>query len=512
MRSCWNDADAAREVAHASEPLLGERAYSARLLGAQRALALHGGGNTSIKIEGVLFVKGSGSDLAAVKESDFAAVRLDQALALLDGPALDNAALRESVARAAARPGPGASIETLMHAGLPWPYVEHTHADAILAVTNTKNGTRIAGELFGELAPLVPFHPSGFALAKACIEVYRTQASARTIGLILLHHGVVAFGRSARESYENMLGLVTHAERYLASKQAWELPVDPRPFSWDVARIARLRRDLSRTAGFPLLLAAQEGDAWQAFARRADLEKLCAAGPATPQHAVFLRAQAMAGTDIDAFAQRYGALVRAAHPGIEHDFAGFDFAPRVIVDPELGAWVAAIDSAHLGMTAEILQQDLEIKSRASAHDCYEGLPARENIDAEIHYGGQERRRRARGGPATRLLGEAVLIGAGDSSDALGSMYARAGAAVMCAGSLPANATVREAVRRFGGIDVLVLDTPDAALLDAAAPALIQAPRGGRVVSAGFPVSESDPHARRCLALGLTMEPALELSA
>jgi len=512
MRSRWNDADAVREAAQANEALLGERVYTSRLLGAERALVLHGGGNTSVKSHGLLYVKSSGSDLAGVKESDFSAVRLDQALALIEGPDLDNAALREAVAQAAARPGPGASIETLMHALLPWPYVEHTHADAILAVANTVNGTRIAGELFGELAPLVPFHPSGFALAKACLEVYRTQASARTIGLILLHHGVVAFGRSARESYENMLALVTRAEGYLATRGAWQLPVDPRPFSWNVARIARLRRDVSRAAGFPLLLAAQEGPAWQAFARRADLEAMCAAGPATPQHAVFLRAQAMAGTDIDAFEQRYAALVRTAHPAIEHEVAGFDFAPRVIVDPDLGAWVAAIDSAHLRMAAEILRQDLEIKSRASAHDCYEGLPADANIDAEIHYGGQERRLRARGGPATRLLGEAVLIGAGEGSEALGSAYARAGAAVVRDGSLGGSALVRDTVRRFGGIDVLVLDTPDVALLDAAAPALTQAPRGGRVVAAGFPASESGPLVRRCGALGLTIEPALEASA
>jgi rhamnose utilization protein RhaD (predicted bifunctional aldolase and dehydrogenase) len=512
MRSRWNDADAAREAARTSQPLLGERVYTSRLLGAERALVLHGGGNTSVKSQGLLYVKGSGSDLASVKESDFSVVRLDQAAALIERPDLDNAALREAVAQTAARPGPGASIETLMHALLPWPFVEHTHADAILAVANTVNGTRIAAELFGELAPLVPFHPSGFALAKACLEVYRTQASAGTIGLILLHHGVVAFGRSARESYENMLALVTRAEHYLESKGAWQLPVDPRPFSWDVARIARLRRDVSHAAGFPLLLAAQEGETWQAFARRADLEALCAAGPATPQHAVFLRAQAMAGTDIDAFAQRYGTLVRAAHPDIEHEVAGFDFAPRVIVDPELGAWVAAIDPAHLHMAAEILQQDLEIKSRASTHDRYEGLPPGENIDAEIQYGGQERRLRARGGPATRLLGEAVLISARDGNEAPCSAYARAGAGVVHDGSLAAPELVRDAVRRFGGIDVLVLDSPDIALLDAAAPALTQAPRGGRVVAAGFPASVWDPLARRCRALGLTMGPALEASA
>ena len=95
-----------------------------------------------------------------------------------------------------------------MHALLPWPYVEHTHADSILAITNTVHGERIAAELFGDLAPLVPFHPSGFALAKACDTVYRTQAGPRTIGLILLHHGVVAFGCNARESYEHMLALV----------------------------------------------------------------------------------------------------------------------------------------------------------------------------------------------------------------------------------------------------------------------------------------------------------------
>jgi len=507
MLSRWNDADAARDAAGAVDAALGTRAYSSRLLGAEKSLVLHGGGNTSFKRERVLYVKGSGSDLAKVRESDFSALDLDQVLALQAGAELDNDALRRSLASTAVHPGPAASIESLMHALLPWPFVEHTHADAVLAVTNTVNGARIASDLFGELAPLVPFHPSGFALARACAEVFHARATEGTIGLILHHHGVVAFGRSARESYENMLRLVTRAEDYLKAHGAWQLPRDPRPFEWEPIDIARLRARLSRAAGHPLLLTLQEGAHWQAFARRPDLGALCAAGPATPQHAVFLRAQALAGTDIEAFVARYAAAVHAAHPSIAQESPGFDYAPRLIIDPALGTWVAGIDPVHLRIAQDVLEQDLEIKTRASSHDRYAGLPVAENIDAEIHYGGFEQRLLASGGPGTRLLGQAVLIDPAADEPGLPERYAAAGAAVLQSPPADPALAVREAVRRFGGIDVLVTCTAEPSLLNAAAPVLACAPRGGRVVPAGA-AADSPRIRQRCAELELAVEPAL----
>jgi len=510
MRSRWNDVDAAHLAAHASIAPLAARAYSSRLLGAEKSLVLHGGGNTSIKLDDVLFVKGSGRDLAQVHEEDFAAVDLQAVRALAQGRELDNDALRAALAGSAIRPGPGASIETLMHALLPWPFVEHTHADAVLAVVDTGNGERIAQEVFGKLAPTVPFHPSGFALAKACDDAYRRHATSDTIGLVLLHHGVVAFGRDARESYQNMLTLVTRAEDYLRECGAWDLPEDVRPFSWDATTIARLRADLCRAAGHPMLLCALDDPAWRAFARRADLRALCEAGPATPQHAVFLRARALAGTDLGSFVRDYAQAVRATDLDIARNVEGFDPAPRLLVDAALGVWVAAVDPAHLAMARDIARQDMEIKTRAAGHDRYAGLPVAENIDAEIQYGAAERRLRTSGRSRVPLLGQVALIRAADG-DALERTCAQAGAAVSRADARTPVEAVRECVRRYGGVDLLVTDIADRPLLDASADVLAAAPGGGRVVALDR-AGSAPSFVERCLALGLRVERTLQVAA
>ena len=513
MRSRWNDADAAHLAAQSSNSPLATRAYTSRLLGAEKSLVLHGGGNTSIKLGDILFVKGSGRDLAQVRDEDFAAVDLHAVRALGQARQLDNDALRAALAGSAIRPGPGASIETLMHALLPWPFVEHTHADAVLAVVDTRGGERIAREVFGGLAPLVPFHPSGFALAKACDEAYRRHATSGTIGLVLLHHGVVAFGRDARESYENMLRLVTRAEDYLRARGAWNLPEEAWPFSWDATTIARLRADLCRAAGHPMLLSALDDPHWRAFARRPDLPALCEAGPATPQHAVFLRARALAGADVGSFVRDYAQAVHATDPDIARNVPGFDPAPRLLVDAALGAWVAAVDPAHLAMARDIARQDMEIKTRAAGHDRYAGLPVAENIHAEIQYGADERQLRVSGTSRMPLLGQVALIRAGrdGDGDGLERICAEAGAAVSRADALTPFEAVRECVRRYGGVDLLVTDTADGPLLDAAADVLAAAPRGGRVVALDR-AGSAHSFVEQCMARGLRVERALQVAA
>jgi rhamnose utilization protein RhaD (predicted bifunctional aldolase and dehydrogenase) len=491
MQSRWNDDQAARWAAQVA-PELGLRVYTSRLLGAERTLVLHGGGNTSVKLplidvfgaaQEALCVKGSGSDLAQVTPDDFSTVRLAAVRRLIELDDLDNDALMREVAATIARaPSPRPSIETLLHAVLPFQFVEHTHADAILAVTNTAGGERIARTLFGDMAPLVPFRESGFALAKACHAVYRQQATADTIGLVLLHHGVVAFGNSARASYENMLRLVTRAEEYLQAHGAWVLPRDPAPFApSDPLRIARMRRELSHTSGFPLLLRLQQGAEWQAYARRADLAALSAEGPATPQHAVFIKREPLLGTDVAGYAQRYARYVEEAYPGKSPADLGLDPAPRVIVDAQIGVWVAGIDAHHLQVTGEILQQDREIKTRAAAHDRYAGLPPRAILEAEIHYGGFERRLRA-GGDAAALLGEAALIvGPGEPAKTLAAGLERRGAAAATAASVDDRA-LQELIGLYGGLDMLLLVDADEGAIDACAALLHLAPRGGRIVA------------------------------
>ena len=176
MQSLWNEAAASQ--CHGELAL---RAYSSRLLGGDTTLVLHGGGNTSLKInadgEAVLYVKGTGSDLARVDERAFTPLRLQPVQALLKQPQLENAAMMQALQGCALVPtAPRPSIETLMHAGLPFRCVEHTHADAVLAAMNVDNIAAAHAEVYGDIAPLVPYHHSGHALARACVQTFERHS------------------------------------------------------------------------------------------------------------------------------------------------------------------------------------------------------------------------------------------------------------------------------------------------------------------------------------------------
>jgi len=479
--------------------------YVSRVLGAEPALVLYGGGNTSVKTgadAGVLYVKGSGADLAQVEAHDFTPVRLAEVQRLIEAGDLTNAQLAQAVDRCViGNNAPRPSIETLLHAVLPHRFVLHTHADSILAVTNTDHGDGAAAEIFGELAPRVPFRESGFELAKAAHEVYRAQAAPNTIGLILLHHGVFSFGDSARSAYENMLRLVGLAEQFLASSNAWELQTSAAACTWTVAEIGELRCAISRTAGFPLTMQLQDTPAFRAFACNPHAAAWWEEGPATPQHAVFVKRKPLFGRGIEDYAQEYRAEVARHRPGAGLETLKLDPAPRVIVDAQLGVWTAGINAHYAHMTGEIFRHDVEIISRASGHDRYAGLPRSAILDAEIHYGGFEAKARSRYSAHGCLLGEVALL-AGDAdatSAAIASALGKHGAEVAAVSAGARGTTLelrptddspqsylRELVRQVGGLDILIVQPGWESWLQVCRDLLQQAPRGGRVLLAGPP--------------------------
>lgn len=437
MSNRWNAA-----LAAGLNSALELRAYSSRLLGADPTLVLHGGGNTSVKgtwtrDDGTavpcLHVKGSGADLAHVVAADFTPLALDPARALLDGPSLADDAFVAALTPLILRPGaPRPSIETLLHAALPASHVEHTHADNVLAVINTDAGSAIARTVFGDLAPMVPFRYSGFDLALACAEVFARDATDRTIGLTLAFHGVVAFGDDARTSYDNMLLLAQRAEDHLRAKGAWNLVRGAAATlgATDAVAMARLRLQLSSLAGFPQVLARDDDPEVMGFVGRGDLAAIALHGPPTPQHAVFTKRLPLLGQDADGYARDYREYLAAfAPPGIApHRLP--DPAPRVILDPRLGLVGAGIDVRHAGITVEVYRHDIDIISRASAHDRYRSLPPDQVLAGEIHYGGFERRRRATAVTDAPLLGAIVLvIGDNEAAGACAAACRAAGADV-----------------------------------------------------------------------------------
>lgn len=386
MQNSWDNGAAAGLVSP-----LALRAWSSRLIGSNSELVLHGGGNTSFKSGATLHVKATGCDLGAVREHNFVALDLASLRGLLDDPGIDDAGLMRRIDDCKLDPlAPRPSIETLLHAVLPQPWVEHAHADAILAVANVETCEETCAEVFGELAPVVPYRHSGAALARACRQILETRATGNTIGLVLAFHGVVAFGNDARESYGNLLRLVNQAEDWLKNRGAWVLPEDTMPVAPAAlqASCAQLRDRISALAGFPLGLHLDHSPQAIAWARRKDLTELATQGPPTPQHAIHTRRQPLLDADVAAYTHAYR---RYLEKQLGEQGRMLDATPRIAIDPGFGVCAFGVNQRQAEIAAEIYRHGIAIMSRASAHGRYRAAPAPEIARAELDYGGFERR-------------------------------------------------------------------------------------------------------------------------
>src|SRR3970040_729087 len=251
MKSLWNDAEAAQYAGP-----LGPRVYTSRLLGRERSLVLHGGGNTSVKLreqnlfgdeEEVLYVKGSGWDLETIEPAGFTPVALGYVRRLASLPQLPDPQMVNELDTHMLRAGaPSPSVETILHAILPHKYVDHTHADAVLSVSNAPDGARRIREIYGDRVVVIPYIMAGFDLAAYCAREFPKQAKGNTVGMVLLSHVIFSFADNARESYELMIELVSMAAEYLARKKAWQIDYgSSRTDALVREEVAKLRRAIS---------------------------------------------------------------------------------------------------------------------------------------------------------------------------------------------------------------------------------------------------------------------------
>jgi len=487
MINRWNDQEAAR-----CENDLELRVYTSRFLGKDKMLVLHGGGNTSVKIleknilgemEDILYVKGSGWDLASIEAPGFAPVRLQHLIDLATLPALSDTQmvneLRTHMSYAAA---PTPSVEAILHAIIPHKYVDHTHADAVVTVTNTPDGLERIQEIYGDEVVIIPYVMPGFDLARLCAEKFSAEANERTTGMILMNHGVFSFGETAQLSYERMIMLVDRAEKYLAQHQAWALQLPPANDTGKTLRhdIAALRQQASATAGFPLLMSTYQEENCLAFCQRDDLPNISQQGPATPDHVIRTKRLPLLGRDIERYRCEYQAYFEQYAPLSKAPVTMLDPAPRVILDPELGLCTLGRSAREAGIVADIYQQTINTILRAEQLLRYQALPAQDIFAVE--YWDLEQAKLRKSGAPPLFSGEIALItgaASGIGSACVDSLL-KLGAAVIALDidpvietqlENPAFAGIRcditdeqqlasaleQGVRRFGGLDMLILN-------------------------------------------------------
>jgi rhamnulose-1-phosphate aldolase/alcohol dehydrogenase len=405
MKSRWNDAEAATLEG------LDLLVYASRLVGAETSLVVWGGGNTSIKtVErdhrgreiAVLRVKGSGSDLKSVQRKDFPGVRMDDIRALLERQDMGDQEMVGYLAHALQDPGGvRPSIETLLHGFVDAHAVVHTHADAIVSLTNNDRPRDVLAAVYGKEVIALDYRRPGFRISREVADAIAEHPQARA--LVLERHGTITWGGTVRDAYEATIELITAAEDAIAErKRGRRLFGGPRvpvldPGARKAAALAlapKLRGRLGRSRR--VIVTFDDTEPVTAFASSVDAPALSQIGPATPDHTIYTKRLPCfvpldrAPSDPEAswpavdsavadFVREYTAYFEAhREPGAELT----DPMPRVVLIPGLGMFTAGRDRRTAGIVDDIMHHTIDVIGNASAFGRYVSLSAKDAYDVE----------------------------------------------------------------------------------------------------------------------------------
>jgi len=485
MENRWNASDAA---AYETD-LLGLRAYSSRLLGSDQDLVLHGGGNTSVKAqvpdihgepESVLYVKGSGWDLGSIQPAGFAPLRMLPVRRLTELHELSDAGMMRALRAASTEPdAPAPSVETITHAIIPHRFVDHTHSDHIVTISNTPDGEDRVRKLYGDRVLIVPYAMPGFVLAKLVSEVTKGADWDKLDGVILMNHGVFTFDDDAKASYDRMIELVAMAETELGSSSTSSTSLAPsRPL--DLSKLSRLRKAVAAVAGTPMLTSLDESPDARAFSSREDALELGERGCLTPDHVLHAKPRPMLvgddpEADVAGFAAAYAAYFDR---NATAELTQLDGAPRWAIWPGHGLVAFGINASRAQIVQDIVRHGTMAAQRAEALSRWQPVGEKDLFDVE--YWELEQAKLRRGGTAPPLQGKVAVVtgGASGIGRACVEELRSKGAAVAAldrnvqvveqfAGvgylgircdvtdSAAVDGAIRATVARFGGIDLLI---------------------------------------------------------
>ena len=303
MKNLWDKYEGLKYIKHYKKYNVSNdlalRIYTTHLLGGEKKLVLHGGGNTSVKtnyknifgeINKVIYVKGSGWDMSNLTHEGMPGLNINPLLKTLSLKKLNDENmvnyLRSNLIDSKS---PNPSVETLLHTYLPHKYVDHTHSNAFLSLVNLKNSKEICKKLFGNKLGIVPYVMPGFELAKLCHNIY--QSNTNVEGLILLNHGIFTFGDTAKQSYDRMIKYVNVVEKYINNgkhkiKSVKNIKV--KGYEQLSLLIRKTYNQIDKNKWIVQLNNSKKNIEFSLFK---DLEKLFSKGPVTPDHVIRIKSK-----------------------------------------------------------------------------------------------------------------------------------------------------------------------------------------------------------------------------
>jgi rhamnulose-1-phosphate aldolase/alcohol dehydrogenase len=441
-------------------------AYRSNLLGADRAVANFGGGNTSTKaterdhagreVE-VLWVKGSGTDLATIGAEQFTGLKLEEVLPLEERDEMSDEEMVSYLAACQLRPDmPRGSIETLLHAFVPYAHVDHTHPDAINMICCSEGGEALATECFGEEAVWIPYIRPGFTLSKQVGEAVRSNPNVRFI--LLAKHGLVTWGETHEESYGRTIEAINRAAEFVASRAGEPFggrAVEPLPSERRESLLAvvlpALRGALSsgsEEATHKILRADHTSEDVLEFVCGRDSRELSQVGAACPDHLVRTKVKPLwvdfdpesEGADelkakvregVDEYRSEYEAYyARNREKNPQGDAPMFDPNPRVVLIPGVGLVGAAHNAKEAALSRDFAYRAINVIRGAHALGGYVSLTEEESYAVE--YWPLELYKLAQAPPPRELAGKVAFVtgGAGGIGSAVARSLATEGACVV----------------------------------------------------------------------------------
>lgn len=511
MKNRW-DNKLAQE--YAQNEGTGLRVYSSRLLGMDADLVLHGGGNTSVKglqadvfgaEERVLFVKGSGWDLRTIEAAGFPPVRLDYLLKLGTLPTLTDSDMMRQLRLALLDPAaPTPSVEAILHALIPHKYVDHSHADAVVAISNTPDGEASLRRLYGDEVLILPYIMPGFILAQQVADATRNLDWNTIRGIVLMHHGIFTFHDDAKTSYDTMIELVSKAEDYLQKAGGHAgVQADYATTEQDCLALSALRRQAGELVQGPVLLRLDSSPLAAGFAQMDGSAELVSRGPLTPDHSIHTKpfgavfagdtpADVLAGLQnfVTDYEQYFATYAQPIHRIL-------DTMPRFGVWQEKGIVYLAPSLKRLQIVQDISQHTVKAIQWGEALGGWTALPKRDLFD--IEYWELEQAKLKKTGTRPEFEGKVVVVtgaasGIGkatverflqlgavvvalDIRDSIHTVFKSDAVLPVCCDITDCEsvlAALRQAVLHFGGIDVVVSNAgnfPESARIDAMSDAV-----------------------------------------